>query len=72
MSDRMLKGANLHSVPQSTFQQTKEVKAIKTDRMRTLYESMTRNRAALELLSIGVVHGISTVVQPPCEDPTPF
>ncbi len=72
MSDRMLKGANLHSVPHSTFQQTKEVKAIKTDRMRTLYESMTRNRAALELLSIGVVHGISTVVQPPCEDPTPF
>ncbi len=72
MSDRMLMGANLHSVLQSTFQQTKEVKAIKTDRMRTLYESMTKNRAALELLSIGVVHGISTVVQPPCEDPTPF
>ncbi|MHA1495843.1 MAG: hypothetical protein ACTSRQ_17740 [Candidatus Thorarchaeota archaeon] len=40
--------------------------------IRTLYESMTKNRAALELLSIGVVHGISTVVQPPCEDPSPF
>ncbi|MHA1389765.1 MAG: hypothetical protein ACTSR9_15155 [Candidatus Thorarchaeota archaeon] len=47
----------------------KEVKAISTDKIRTLYESMTKNRAALELLSIGVVHGISTVVQPPCEDP---
>ncbi|MBY8999105.1 MAG: hypothetical protein ACTSW8_10900 [Candidatus Thorarchaeota archaeon] len=50
----------------------KEVKAISTDKIRTLYESMTKNRAALELLSIGVVHGISTVVQPPCEDPSPF
>jgi hypothetical protein len=49
-----------------------EVKTISTDRMRTLYESMTKNRAALELLSIGVVRGISTVVQPPCEDPSPF
>jgi len=51
---------------------TKEVKTISTDRMRTLYESMTKSRAALELLSIGVVRGISTVVQPPCEDPSPF
>jgi len=49
-----------------------EVKAISTYEIRTLYESMTKNRAALELLSIGVVRGISTVVQPPCEDPSPF
>lgn len=45
---------------------------ISADRMRAVLESMTKNRAALGLLSIGVVRGISTVVQPPCEDPTPF
>ncbi|MFX1367274.1 MAG: hypothetical protein ACFFAY_01565 [Promethearchaeota archaeon] len=51
---------------------TKEVKAIRTDEIRSLYENMTENRVALELLSIGVVHGISTIVQPPCEDPLPY
>ena len=49
-----------------------EVKRTKTDRIRAIYESMTKNRAALELLSLGIVCGISTIVQPPCEDPTPF
>jgi hypothetical protein len=62
----------LQCAPSNYIQQSKEVKTISTDRMRTLYESMTKNRAALELLSIGVVRGISTVVRPPCEDPTPF
>jgi hypothetical protein len=49
-----------------------EVKEISADRMRAIYESMTENRTALELMSIGVVRGISTVVQPPCEEPSPF
>jgi hypothetical protein len=51
--------------------QLSEVKTISAN-MRTIYESMTENRAALKLLSIGIVQGISTVVQPPCEDPSPF
>ncbi|RDE16866.1 MAG: hypothetical protein C4K49_04080 [Candidatus Thorarchaeota archaeon] len=50
----------------------KEVTRISTDRMRTIYESMTTNRIALRLLSVGIVRGMPTVVQPPCEDPTPF
>ena len=55
-----------------TCNQQSEVKTISANRMRTIYESMTENRAALKLLSIGIVNGISTVVQPPCEDPSPF
>jgi hypothetical protein len=54
-----------------TCSQLSEVKTISAN-MRTIYESMTENRAALKLLSIGIVQGISTVVQPPCEDPSPF
>lgn len=52
--------------------QSTEVKAISSDEMRTIYENMTDSRVALELLSIGVVRGISSVVQPPCRDPVPF
>ncbi len=51
---------------------TLEVKGINTERMRTIYENMTESRDALRLLSIGIVSGISSVVQPPCEDPDPF
>jgi hypothetical protein len=45
---------------------------ITTENMRTAFESMTKNYDILELLSKGVVQGISTIVQPPCEDPAPF
>ena len=55
-----------------TCSQQTEVKTISANRMRTIYESMTENRETLKLLSIGIVQGISTVVQPPCEDPSPF
>ena len=37
-----------------------------------MIESMTPDRAALELLSMGIVKGIASVVQPPCEDYEPF
>ncbi len=49
-----------------------EVKGIKSDLMRSVFESMTNDRAALKLLSIGIVNGISSIVQPPCEDSDPF
>ena len=61
-----------HSLYVHTIHHRPEVKAISSEQMRTLYESMTESRVALELLSIGIVHGISTVVQPPCDDPVPF
>ena len=49
-----------------------EVKGINADMERIIYESMTKNRFALRLLSIGVIKDISSVVQLPCEDPSPF
>lgn len=49
-----------------------EVKGINSDRMRAIYESMAVDGVTLELLSIGIVSGISSVVQPPCEDSEPF
>lgn len=49
-----------------------EVRTITTDLMRTAYESMTKHCGILELLSEGIVQGISTIVQPTCEDPAPF
>lgn len=45
---------------------------ITTHRLKMAIESMTENRSILELLSFGIVQGISKVVQPPCEDPNPF
>lgn len=64
----------MYSTRESTIlcDQSKEVKGISTDRLRTIYESMTQDQVALEFLSIGVVRGISTVVQAPCEDPSSF
>ncbi|MHA1882806.1 MAG: hypothetical protein ACTSUO_07140 [Candidatus Thorarchaeota archaeon] len=48
------------------------MKGIDTDTKRAIYESMTNDREALRLLSIGVVQAISSLVQLPCEDPSPF
>lgn len=66
------KSIRLEHSPIHIIHQSTEVKTISSDEMRTLYENMTESRVALELLSIGVVRGISSVVQPPCKDPVPF
>jgi hypothetical protein len=49
-----------------------EVRKITVEILKAAYEHMTDDKFVLDLLSQGVVHGISSIVQPPCEDANPF